>query len=111
MYSELPPKCAFQGWTRGPCPLKKGRLASLPSSPLQLLDIKYYYGVFQGAVSKLPCVCNLKLSLTNPHDGYAGPTFPSANHVNFHVDKIVSPGNSYVAVVNFIREGVFVCLG
>ena len=30
---------------------------------------------------------NLKLSLTNPHDGYAGPKFPYANHVNFHVDK------------------------
>ena len=30
---------------------------------------------------------NLKLTLTNPHDGYAGPKFPNANHVNFHVDK------------------------
>ena len=24
---------------------------------------------------------NLKLTLTNPHDGYAGPKFPNANHV------------------------------
>jgi hypothetical protein len=37
--------------------------------------------------------------LTNPHDGYAGPKFPNANHVNFHVDKQAS-GNSYTAVVN-----------
>lgn len=28
---------------------------------------------------------NLKLTLTNPHDGYAGPKFPNANHINFHV--------------------------
>src|SRR4051794_1430052 len=42
---------------------------------------------------------NLKLSLTNPHDGYAGPKFPYANHVNFHVDK-QAPKNSYTQVVN-----------
>ncbi len=28
---------------------------------------------------------NLKLTVTNPHDGYAGPKFPYANHINFHV--------------------------
>src|SRR5271169_4568694 len=44
-------------------------------------------------------VGNLKLYLTNPHDGYAGPKFPYANHVNFHVDK-QAPKNSYVPVVN-----------
>lgn len=42
---------------------------------------------------------NLKLSLTNPHDGYAGPKFPNANHVNFHVDK-QAPRNSWDQVVN-----------
>jgi hypothetical protein len=42
---------------------------------------------------------NLKLYLTNPHDGYAGPKFPNANHINFHVDK-QAPKNSYTAVVN-----------
>src|SRR5437762_131614 len=42
---------------------------------------------------------NLKLYLTNPHDGYAGPKFPNANHVNFHVDK-QAPRNSYTEVVN-----------
>jgi hypothetical protein len=42
---------------------------------------------------------NLKLSLTNPHDGYAGPKFPNANHVNFHVDK-KGAKNKYDEVVN-----------
>jgi hypothetical protein len=42
---------------------------------------------------------NLKLSLTNPHIGYAGPKFPSANHVNFHVDR-KAPKNTYKPVVN-----------
>ena len=32
-------------------------------------------------------VANPKLYLTNPHTGYAGPKFPSAEHVNFHVDR------------------------
>ena len=44
---------------------------------------------------------NLKLSLTNPHNGYAGPKFPNANHVNFHVDKKdEGPRNTYSEVVN-----------
>ena len=44
---------------------------------------------------------NLKLSLTNPHEGYAGPKFPWANHVNFHVDKKDDgPRGTYSAVVN-----------
>ena len=45
---------------------------------------------------------NLKLSLTNPHDGYAGPKFPNANHVNFHVDKKEDgdPRQTYNPVVN-----------
>lgn len=56
---------------------------------------------------------NLKLSLTNPHVGPAGPKFPNANHVNFHVDK-QAPRNTYVAVVNmhivkYTRGGTF-CL-
>jgi hypothetical protein len=42
---------------------------------------------------------NLKLSLTNPHVGYAGPKFPKANHVNFHVDK-KAPRNKWAEVVN-----------
>lgn len=42
---------------------------------------------------------NLKLYLTKPHDGYAGPKFPDANHVNFHVDK-QAPKNTYTSVVN-----------
>jgi hypothetical protein len=44
---------------------------------------------------------NLKLTLTNPHDGYAGPKFPNANHVNFHVDRNLGDArNTYVEVVN-----------
>lgn len=46
-------------------------------------------------------VGNLKLSLTNPHEGYAGPKFPWASHVNFHVDKKgPAPRYTYVPVVN-----------
>jgi len=52
-------------------------------------------GLAWGPVS----IGNLKLSLTNPHDGYAGPKFPNANHVNFHVDK-QAPRNSWDEVVN-----------
>jgi hypothetical protein len=56
---------------------------------------------------------NLKLTLTNPHVGYAGPRFPNANHVNFHVDK-KAPKNKWTAVVNmhivkYTRGGKF-CL-
>jgi hypothetical protein len=56
---------------------------------------------------------NLKLSLTNPHVGYAGPRFPNANHVNFHVDK-KGAKNKWVEVVNmhivkYTRGGKF-CL-
>ncbi|KAL8819065.1 MAG: hypothetical protein Q9223_002424 [Gallowayella weberi] len=44
---------------------------------------------------------NLKLYLTNPHTGYAGPKFPSAEHVNFHVDKKdTGPRGTYSEVVN-----------
>lgn len=52
-------------------------------------------GLFWGPVY----IGNLKLYLTNPHVGYAGPKFPDANHVNFHVDK-QAPKNKYTAVVN-----------
>jgi hypothetical protein len=56
---------------------------------------------------------NLKLYLTKPHNGYAGPKFLNANHVNFHVDK-KAPKNSWVKVVNmhivkYTRPGRF-CL-
>lgn len=44
---------------------------------------------------------NLKLYLTNPHMGYAGPRFPNANHINFHVDKkLEGPRGKYGPVVN-----------
>ncbi|KAL9046366.1 MAG: hypothetical protein Q9214_000784 [Letrouitia sp. 1 TL-2023] len=44
---------------------------------------------------------NLKLSLTNPHIGYAGPKFPMANHVNFHVDRQdPGPRGTYSRIVN-----------
>ena len=46
-------------------------------------------------------VGNLRLSLTNPHPGYAGPKFPDATHVNFHVDKQdPRPRGTYSEVVN-----------
>ena len=46
-------------------------------------------------------VGNLKLSMTNPHPGYAGPKFPNAEHVNFHVDKKdPGPQGTYSEVVN-----------
>jgi hypothetical protein len=44
-------------------------------------------------------VGNLKIYLTNPHVGPAGPKFPSAEHVNLHVDR-KAPRNTYVEVVN-----------
>ncbi|KAL8649399.1 MAG: hypothetical protein Q9226_005590 [Calogaya cf. arnoldii] len=44
---------------------------------------------------------NLKLYLTNPHMGFAGPKFPSALHVNFHVDRAdAGPRGTYSSVVN-----------
>ena len=52
-------------------------------------------GLYWGPVN----IGNLKLYLTNPHMGYAGPKFPDANHVNFHVDKS-GPRNSWDSVVN-----------
>ncbi|KAI4266976.1 MAG: hypothetical protein LQ337_008585 [Flavoplaca oasis] len=46
-------------------------------------------------------VANLKLYLTNPHIGYAGPKFPSAEHVNFHIDRAdAGPRGTYSSVVN-----------
>ena len=42
---------------------------------------------------------NLKLYITNPHDGYAGPCCQNCNHINIHVDKETSPGK-YKPVVN-----------
>ncbi|KAL8893761.1 MAG: hypothetical protein Q9192_004953 [Flavoplaca navasiana] len=46
-------------------------------------------------------VANLKLYLTNPHIGYAGPKFPSAEHVNFLVDRAdAGPRGTYSSVVN-----------
>ena len=53
-------------------------------------------------------VANLKLYLTNPHIGYAGPKFPSAEHVNFHVDRADGgPRGTYSSVVNMhiVRHG------
>jgi hypothetical protein len=43
---------------------------------------------------------NLKLYLTKPHMGWAGPKFPNANHVNFHVDKKSSRPGKWDSVVN-----------
>ena len=42
---------------------------------------------------------NLKLYITNPHTGYAGPCCQDCNHINVHVDKETSAGK-YTAVVN-----------
>jgi hypothetical protein len=52
-------------------------------------------GLFWGPVY----IGNLKLDLTNPHRGYAGPKFEDEIHINFHVyEKAVK--NSYRPVVN-----------
>lgn len=40
----------------------------------------------------------LKLYITNPHTGYAGPKFNTAPHINVHVDRKV--GRVYKEVVN-----------
>ena len=40
----------------------------------------------------------LKLSITNPHTGYAGPKFATAPHINVHVDR--KAGSGYKQVVN-----------
>lgn len=71
--------------------------------------LKREAGLYWGPVY----IGNLKLSLTNPHMGYAGPKFQNANHVNFHVDK-KGPKNKWVEVVNmhivkYTRGGKF-CL-
>lgn len=42
---------------------------------------------------------NLRFKMTNPHNGWAGPKFPNANHVNFHVEK--KSGRSYKSVANY----------
>jgi hypothetical protein len=57
--------------------------------------LKRQAGLFWGPVY----IGNLKLYLTNSHSGYAGPKFPNAAHVNFHVDKEAAKGK-YTAVVN-----------
>ena len=44
-------------------------------------------------------VGNLKLYMTNPHWGYAGPKVGYANHINFHVDK--RQGYAYAPVANY----------
>jgi hypothetical protein len=76
-------------------PLDKRITSALPLSGyidlLKRASAELYWGpVYVG---------NLKLSLTNPHNGYAGPKFPNANHVNFHVDK-KGAKNKYDEVVN-----------
>lgn len=44
---------------------------------------------------------NLKVSLTNPHFGWAGPAYPGIIHVNLHVDKEgPPPKKAYVPVFN-----------
>ncbi|KAH8601194.1 hypothetical protein B0O99DRAFT_608259 [Bisporella sp. PMI_857] len=54
-------------------------------------------GLYWGPVT----IGNLKLYLTNPHVGYAGPKFPNHEHVNFHVDKRdPGPRGTYSEVVN-----------
>ena len=57
--------------------------------------LKRQAGLFWGPIY----IGNLKLYLTNSHSGYAGPKFPNAAHVNFHVDKQAAKGK-YTAVVN-----------
>lgn len=59
------------------------------------LEKRQSAGLYWGPVY----VGNLKMYLTNPHNGWAGPKFPNANHINFHVDKkAVRP--PYTPVVN-----------
>ena len=58
---------------------------------------------------------NLKLYLTNPHTGFAGPKFQTAPHVNFHVDRQrPAPYNDYKPVVNMhivrYQQGESSCL-
>lgn len=56
-------------------------------------------------------VGNLRLYMTNPHWGYAGPKVGNANHVNFLVDK--RQGHAFVHVANYpitkYRRGESVC--
>jgi len=69
--------------------------AGVPVAMDQELEERDSAGLAWGPVN----IGNLKLYLTNPHNGYAGPKFPNANHVNFHVDK-KAPRNTYTEVVN-----------
>jgi hypothetical protein len=57
--------------------------------------LKRQAGLYWGPIY----IGNLKLYLTNSHSGYAGPKFPNAAHVNFHVDKQAAKGK-YTSVVN-----------
>ncbi|KAL8676195.1 MAG: hypothetical protein Q9186_007267 [Xanthomendoza sp. 1 TL-2023] len=63
---------------------------------------KYSLSIRQAGLAWGPISAgNLKLYLTNPHTGYAGPKFPSAERVNFHVDKKdAGPRGTYSEVVN-----------
>jgi hypothetical protein len=59
---------------------------------------------------------NLRLYVTKPHDGYAGPKFSMANHVNFHVDKkgpgpkVTWPEVVNLHIVKYSSGGGRVCL-
>lgn len=70
-------------------------VAGAPTATDQELQERDSAGLAWGPIE----IGNLKLYLTKPHNGYAGPKFPNANHVNFHVDK-KAPKNSYTEVVN-----------
>ena len=47
---------------------------------------------------------DLRLSLTKPHIGAAGPKFPLASHINFNIDKKASQ-NSWGPVLNLTIVG------
>jgi hypothetical protein len=51
-------------------------------------------GLYWGPVE----VAGVKVYMTNPHDGYAGPKVGNANHINFHVDY--RKNNAWKQLVN-----------
>lgn len=74
---------------------------------VSILVVQLFLGVSQAIASPSAglswgpvYVGNLKLYLTNPHVGYAGPKFPYAEHVNFRVDRKVNSW-SYTPVANY----------
>jgi hypothetical protein len=73
------------------CPLSPLRLVKFCSSPRA-------ERIALGRTNHGREVAGVKVYMTNPHEGYAGPKVGYTTHVNFHVDNLRS--GSYAELVN-----------